>query len=312
MQEGVGRHRGSEKPCTETSDKRLPTIISERVCKRHTSASNYQQHAGMGGSEKVHAEKGDIRLPTVISNYQHVGMRGSEKIQAETGDICLPTIISNYQHVSMGGSEKIQAETGDICLPTIISKPTHNGHFQMLPNRYLSIVIYMLSMARTTQNAKKTTSGSARRVRLSVKHAHMIAGSMAKDISSRAAKGKSTKRTSRSMSMESISSLSSLTTLLSSPVHHAILLDSSREMLPWATNRQVFVLLRFLSTGGLEEVKPELYASDIKFKCPGCHELREREVKCKLSPYHCNIHTRLSREMSMENLFGCLTHPQPW
>ncbi|KIK29760.1 hypothetical protein PISMIDRAFT_6530 [Pisolithus microcarpus 441] len=139
-------------------------------------------------------------------------------------------------------------------------------------------------MARTTQNAKKTTSGSARRVQLSVKCARMIAGSTAKDISSRAAKGKSTKRTSRSMSTESISSLSSLTTLPSSPVHRAILLDSSREMLPWATNRYCYICHD--GSKCLEEVKPELYASDIKFKCPSCHELREHEVKCKLSPYH--------------------------
>ncbi|KAI5988556.1 hypothetical protein EDD15DRAFT_2371222 [Pisolithus albus] len=129
-------------------------------------------------------------------------------------------------------------------------------------------------MARTTQSTSKTTSGSARRVRLSLKHARMIAGSTARGTSSSAAKGKSTKRTRRSMSTESISSLSSLTTLPSSPVHCAVSLDSPREMLRWATNRQVFILLRFLSTG------------DIKFKCPGCHELREREVKCKLSPYH--------------------------
>ncbi|KAI6006968.1 hypothetical protein EDD15DRAFT_2358037 [Pisolithus albus] len=123
-------------------------------------------------------------------------------------------------------------------------------------------------MARTTQSVSKTTSGSARRVRLSLKRARMIAGSTARGTSSSAAKGKSTKRTSRSMSTESISSLSSLTTLPSSPVHCAVSLDPPREMLPWATNRQVFILLRFLSTGGVSTL-------------PG-----EREVKCKLSPYH--------------------------
>ncbi|KAI5997499.1 hypothetical protein EDD15DRAFT_2364220 [Pisolithus albus] len=98
------------------------------------------------------------------------------------------------------------------------------------------------------------------------------------------------------MSTESISSLSSLTTLPSSPV-----LDSSQEMLPWATNRYCYIChdgSKYLFCCdfcprvvcqrclGLEEVKPALYASDVKFKCPGCHELREREAKCKLSPYH--------------------------
>ncbi|KIK19175.1 hypothetical protein PISMIDRAFT_108142, partial [Pisolithus microcarpus 441] len=29
---------------------------------------------------------------------------------------------------------------------------------------------------------------------------------------------------------------------------------------------------------GLEEVKPELYASDVRFKCPGCHKLGVREA----------------------------------
>ncbi|KAI5999114.1 hypothetical protein EDD15DRAFT_2363154 [Pisolithus albus] len=103
------------------------------------------------------------------------------------------------------------------------------------------------------------------------------------------------------MSTESTSSLSSLTTLPSSPVHRALSLDSSREMHPWATNRYCYichdgskclfccdfcprvVCQRCL---GLEEVKPELYASDVKFRCPGCHELGERAVNCKLSPYY--------------------------
>ncbi|KAI6159750.1 hypothetical protein EDD17DRAFT_1511157 [Pisolithus thermaeus] len=41
-----------------------------------------------------------------------------------------------------------------------------------------------------------------------------------------------------------------------------------------------------MTAASLEEFKPELYASDIKFKCPSCHELMEHEVKCRLLPYH--------------------------
>ncbi|KAI6022998.1 hypothetical protein PISMIDRAFT_115433, partial [Pisolithus microcarpus 441] len=42
---------------------------------------------------------------------------------------------------------------------------------------------------------------------------------------------------------------------------------------------------------GLEEVKPKLYASDIKFRCPSCHKLGEHMVKCKLSPYYVMLNT---------------------
>lgn len=163
------------------------------------------------------------------------------------------------------------------------------------------IIVCTVSMARTKQTAKKTALGSARHVQFSVKPTRMIPGSMARVISSRAVKGTSTKRTRRSTSAESTSSLSSLTTAPSSPVHGSILSDSTQEMLPWQTNRYCYLChdgskclfccdfcprVVCQCCLGLEEVKPELYATDVKFKCPGCHELGERKVKCKLSPYH--------------------------
>ncbi|KAI6004868.1 hypothetical protein EDD15DRAFT_2191626 [Pisolithus albus] len=135
-------------------------------------------------------------------------------------------------------------------------------------------------MARTTVGAAKATSGAAPRVKPSLKQACTASGRTARVISSRAkATRGASSRATRSASVESISSLSTLTTVPSSPVHGDMLLPASQQMDRWPTNRYCY-----LCHNG--KVKPEICASDVSFKCPGCHELGERDAKCKLSPYH--------------------------
>ncbi|KAI6031037.1 hypothetical protein EDC04DRAFT_2922759 [Pisolithus marmoratus] len=53
----------------------------------------------------------------------------------------------------------------------------------------------------------------------------------------------------------------------------------SAKMVQWPTNHYCY-----LCHDG--KVNPDLLAVDVTFKCPGCHELGERNAQCKLSPYH--------------------------
>ncbi|KAI5980859.1 hypothetical protein EDD15DRAFT_2204872 [Pisolithus albus] len=145
-------------------------------------------------------------------------------------------------------------------------------------------------MARTTVGAAKATSGAAPRVKPSLKQACTASGRTARVISSRAkATRGASSRATRSASVESISSLSTLTTVPSSPVHGDMLLPASQQMDRWPTNRYCYLCHNGIVCQyclGLAEVKPEICASDVSFKCPGCHELGERDARCKLSPYH--------------------------
>ncbi|KAI6038216.1 hypothetical protein EDC04DRAFT_2604207 [Pisolithus marmoratus] len=110
-------------------------------------------------------------------------------------------------------------------------------------------------MARTKQTMKKTTLGSTRHMQFSVKLTCMVPGSMARVISSRAVKA----------------------SIVMYLCHDGSKCLFCCDFCPWVVCQCCL---------GLEEVKPELYATDVKFKCPSCHELGECMVKCKLSPYH--------------------------
>ncbi|KAI6045216.1 hypothetical protein EDC04DRAFT_2598818 [Pisolithus marmoratus] len=177
------------------------------------------------------------------------------------------------------------------------------------------------NMARTSMNAKKAMSGAAPRIKLGLKPTCATAARMPRANSSQATRGMS-HRTTRRASVESISSLSSLTTAPPSPVHDGVLLP--QQMVQWPTNRYCYlchdgskvlfccdfcprvVCQRCL---GLAEVNPDLLAADVTFKCPGCHELGERDAQCKLSPYHSNIDPRHSCETSMGDPPGYLKVP---
>ncbi|KAI6006080.1 hypothetical protein EDD15DRAFT_2191373 [Pisolithus albus] len=74
----------------------------------------------------------------------------------------------------------------------------------------------------------------------------------------------------RATSVETTSSLSSLTTVPSSLARDTISSAAPWESLVWPINN----------------VNPTLCNLDVKFKCPGCHELDECDVKSRWSPYY--------------------------
>ncbi|KAI6022538.1 hypothetical protein BKA83DRAFT_4126194 [Pisolithus microcarpus] len=153
-------------------------------------------------------------------------------------------------------------------------------------------------MARTTATVKKAMSGTAPQVKSSLKQICMTSGRMARVISSRARAARGTSnRATRSASVESILLLSTLTMAPSSPVCGGILLPTAQWMDQWPTNRFCYLCHDGMVCQyclGLVEVKPEICAADISFKCPGCHELGERNAKCKLSPYHGPLSSEVS------------------
>ncbi|KAI6038137.1 hypothetical protein EDC04DRAFT_2604235 [Pisolithus marmoratus] len=247
------------------------------------SANDYQQQiskSGRGEEEQLKRAtyvcqrlSASVWDKLLVENGRHTSANDYEQAYEinyllKMGDIRPPTNINKGEET---------AETGDKRLPTAISKG---------------------NMARTSMNAKKATSGAAPRIKLGLKPTRAIAARTPRANSSRATRGTS-RRTTRRASVESISSLSSLTTAPPSPVHDGVLLP--QQMVQWPTNRYCYlchdgskvlfccdfcprvVCQRCL---GLAEVNPDLLAADVTFKCPGCHELGERDAQCKLSPYH--------------------------
>ncbi|KAI5989706.1 hypothetical protein EDD15DRAFT_2370426 [Pisolithus albus] len=153
-------------------------------------------------------------------------------------------------------------------------------------------------MARTKQTARKSASGKAPRVRLILGPPASTSGKASKGISRTTARSS---KTTRGASMETTSSLSSLTTVPSSPASDTISSAAPRESLVWTINKYCYLChdgSRYLFCCdscprvicerclGLVEVDPTLCDPDVKFKCPGCHELDERDAKSKWSPYY--------------------------
>ncbi|KIK12042.1 hypothetical protein PISMIDRAFT_19036 [Pisolithus microcarpus 441] len=143
-------------------------------------------------------------------------------------------------------------------------------------------------MARTKQTAKKTASGIAPRVWLILGPPASTSGKASKGISRTTAHSS---KTTRGTSPETTSSLSSLTTVPSSPARDTISSAAPRESLVWTINKYCYLChdgSRYLFCCdscprvvcerclGLVEVDPTLCDPDVKFKCPGCHELDER------------------------------------
>ncbi|KAI6152534.1 hypothetical protein BKA82DRAFT_2965288 [Pisolithus tinctorius] len=153
-------------------------------------------------------------------------------------------------------------------------------------------VVLVFRQIGTQQSTKKTTSRIAPPATpdpTCIIATQITRARVAKNTSSRAAGGG-----------KSTSSLSSFTAVPSSPVHSTVLTSVPVGMFEWPASQFCYLchnggnIFRCHSCPrvvcerclGLAKIESSICAINVNFTCPGCHELRERDAKCKGSPYH--------------------------